>query len=252
MQTNYIYRLQNIKDKEPTDWYRCQCGVIFQEDFPSHKAYDKKYMETYSESFTRAIMQRYHQAYLYCRLIEELSLGRKMLDVGFSGNTTNMDYFAARGWLTWGIDRNVDIEPGGRIYQGDFVDYDFALPVDEKTLKEVIGELSLNDRKFDLIWMSHVFEHFNDPIKALYKAYDLLEDDGILYISTPDIDFINKTGVPNFAHFTKDEHYLMWSESALKRELERIGFKVVLSRRNFSSRCISWYDIQVIAQKNYF
>jgi hypothetical protein len=48
------------------------------------------------------------------------------------------------------------------------------------------------------------------------------------------------------------EHNIMWTESALKRELERLGFKIIMSRRNYASRFMKWYDLQVIAQKNYF
>jgi hypothetical protein len=44
----------------------------------------------------------------------------------------------------------------------------------------------------------------------------------------------------------------MWNESALVRELERLGFKVIMKRRNFSARFASWFDLQILCQKNYF
>lgn len=184
----------------------------------------------------------------YAPIIEEITYGRMMLDVGFA--TPHLTKaFEERGWLTWAIDINPTITGHGNIYQGDYVDYDFSLKGPK--IKEATG-LDKIDRKFDLIWMGHVFEHFHDPIKALHKTVDLLEEKGVLFIATPDIDFINKTGVSGWEHFKKNEHYVMWSEAALKRELERVGLKVVVSRRNFSSRYMSWWDIHCIAQMNYF
>ena len=100
--------------------------------------------------------------------------------------------------------------------------------------------------------MGHMLEHFQDPIGALKKAYDILSQNGVIYISTPDVDFINKTGVSGFPHWKKREHYVLWNQRSLCRELERLGFKVVLSRRNYSTRFSSWYDVHVIAQKNQF
>jgi SAM-dependent methyltransferase len=191
-----------------------------------------------------------HQARIYAPIIEELTYGRMMLDVGYCV-PNNMEFFKERGWLTWGIDQNKETGGSGSFYRGDFTTYDFDLPARSKDLQELVGGDKIK-RTFDLIWMSHSFEHFNDPVTVLRKAHDLLSETGVLYISTPDIDFINKTGVPGYPHWKKDEHYVLWSEQALKREVEKAGFKVVMSRRNFSSRFSSWYDIQMIAQKNYF
>lgn len=191
-----------------------------------------------------------HAAHTYVNLIEELTYGRMMLDVGFLAPNT-MEFFKNRGWLTWGIDVNEIIEGGGSIYKGDFLEYDFSPKIDKEKLKEITGETEVK-RTFDLIWMSHVLEHFNDPLRAINKAYNLLSDTGILYIAVPDIEFIYKTGVAGWSHFKKREHYIMWSERALRRELERLGFKVIMMRRNFSSRFSSWYDIHCICQRNYF
>jgi len=108
------------------------------------------------------------------------------------------------------------------------------------------------ERKFDLIWMGNVLESMEDPILALKRAYDLLDQKGVLYISTPDVDFINKTGISGWPHFKGKEHNVIWSEKALCRELERIGFKIVMSRRNFSSRFMKWFDLHIICERNYF
>ena len=230
VQTNYVY---NITDgKEETVWYRCPCGVIFLEEQPKHDTYNDKYVAGYSE-YKDADLVQIHAARTYAPLIEELTYGRKMLDVGFC-LPYNMDFFKERGWIAKGLEINSFFKDRKDVLCGDF---------------EECGDLK---DQFDLIWMSHVFEHFKDPIKALKKAYDLMPENGVLYIATPDIDFISKTGVGSFPHWKSHEHYVMWTERALVRELERVGFNIVMKRRNYSSRFTGWYDVQILCQKNYF
>lgn len=246
--TSYVYRIEDSKNKDLSSWFRCQCGVLFQDEFPADvKVYDEKYI---AGLFTaKQAKERYEYSIrTYAPLIEDLTYGRMMLDVGFATPYV-IKGFEERGWLTWAIDINPTLTGHGNIYKGDFVDYDFSLSGPK--IKEATG-LDKIERKFDLIWMGHVLEHVRDPIAMLKKAYSLLEEKGCLFISTPDIDFINKTGAGGWNHFKKHEHYIMWSDWALKRELERIGFKVVMCRRNYSSRYMSWYDIHCIAEMNYF
>ena len=49
------------------------------------------------------------------------------------------------------------------------------------------GEYQSNKR-YDIIIMGDVIEHVSDPVIAMKKAYELLNDDGALWISTPNFD----------------------------------------------------------------
>jgi SAM-dependent methyltransferase len=223
--------------------------VVFQENFPKGGCYNSRYFVAIDQMKERN-KRLTHSAYTYANLIEELTYGRMMLDVGYC-SPKNMDFFKERGWITCGIDVNTEVGGFGRLYRGDFMTYDFGIPAETPDLKEIAGKDTF-DRSFDLIWMSHVLEHFNDPKAALEKASSLLSETGCLFISVPDADFITKTGVGQFPHFKKDEHYVMWTEDALKKEVERLNMKVIMCRRNYSSRYSSWYDLHLIAQKRYF
>jgi SAM-dependent methyltransferase len=246
--TTFVHRIKEGKDGDSADWYECQCGVIFQGDFKNDSSiYDEKYMTDLVDM--KEAKQRYgHLVRTYGQLIEELTFGRMLLEVGFSSPYIFKE-FEERGWITWAIDINPALTGKGNIYKGDYLGYDFSISSD--SIKAATGEDKIY-RKFDLIWMGHVLEHFADPIAALKRTYDLLDPKGVVFISTPDIDFINKTGTCGFPHFKCKEHNVLWSERSLKRELERLGFKIVVCRRNFSSRYPSWYDLHVIAQKEYF
>lgn len=248
MQTVYAYCIAEGDTGNKALWYRCQCGVVFQESQPAHDGYNENYIADYAEmkeGNTRLI----HSARTYANLIEELTYGRMMLDVGYCV-PNNMNFWKERGWLTWGIDING--VGSGNLYKGDFEIFDFQMKIDQAKIKEMLGEEVDIKRTFDMIWMGHSLEHFKNPVAALKKAHDLLSDSGLIFIATPDTDFIFKTNETGFPHFKSKEHYIMWNEASLKRELERIGFKIIMSRRNFASRFSSWYDIHIIAQRNFF
>jgi 2-polyprenyl-3-methyl-5-hydroxy-6-metoxy-1,4-benzoquinol methylase len=240
--------IQDSKTNDTSVWYFCQCGVVFQSEFPVGKEiYDEKYVAQLAEG--KQARERYNYLLrLYAPLIEELTYGRMMLEVGFCVPFI-LQSMEERGWLTWAIDVNPTLTGKGNIYKGDFLTYDFSLSGD--SIQQATG-LEKIDRKFDLIWMGHVLEHLPDPLAALNKAYDLLSPDGVLFISTPDTDFIYKHTVRGWPHLKGKEHYILWSERALCRELERLGFNIIMKRRNISSKFMSWFDLHIICQRRYF
>ena len=44
------------------------------------------------------------------------------------------------------------------------------------------------ERLYDMVIMGDVLEHVSDPVRAVEKAHELLEDDGALWISTPNFE----------------------------------------------------------------
>lgn len=242
LHTTFTYYIEE-NDTKAIHWYQCLCGVIFQLDDPKGKhLFSKKIEERMKGNFEHACKQ-------YAPLIEELTYGRKILEVGHGDVLYNLEAFARRGWLTWGIDKDERTTPRPNLYRGDFNSFDFSPPIEG--LEEHVNE-EIADMKFNLIWANQVIEENTDPLQFLRKTYFDLEEEGVLFLGTPDIDFIHKTGLGNFIHWDKCRNKLLWSERALKRELERIGFKIIMCRRNYSSRFSTHYDIHIIAQKNYF
>lgn len=212
-------------------FFKCSCGVIFQDKFPEGFKADDKYIEGYvsSKEFEdRSI----HTHRTYINLLEELVYGRKWLDVGYCYEKP-MNWLRERGWICWGIETNKNALEDKYHMKGNFEDYDFR------------------DKEFDVIWMGHVFEHFKDPLEALKKAYALTPEDGVVVITTPDVDFIHQTSPVKFNHWKHKEHYILWNKTAIKREVEKLGYQVIMCRSNFSERFLSWWDLHIILQKIY-
>lgn len=84
------------------------------------------------------------------------------------------------------------------------------------------------DDLFDIIILGDVLEHISSPSKMLEKAYNLLNKEGVIWISTPNFESA-------FSYIMKDkdpmwrvcEHLNYFSCISLKKTLEKTGFKTV-------------------------
>jgi SAM-dependent methyltransferase len=50
-----------------------------------------------------------------------------------------------------------------------------------------LADVDFGDKKFDLITCNHSLEHMRDPLSALRRLHDLLQPDGHLYVSVPNL-----------------------------------------------------------------
>jgi len=91
----------------------------------------------------------------------------------------------------------------------------------KKNLEDFIGK-----QQFDIIRMSHVLEHLNDPNKTLEIIYKLLKNDGILIIGVPNFTTISKAFREHYALHLPYHRY-HFSELNIKILLNRHGFKTI-------------------------
>jgi SAM-dependent methyltransferase len=111
------------------------------------------------------------------RLVRNLRrpLGRgRLLDIG-SGEGTFLAAMSRLGWEVQGL------EPDP---QAAALSRKKGVPVIEAPLEEA----SLNAESFDAATMSHVIEHFHDPIDALRACHTALRPGGTLWIATPNLE----------------------------------------------------------------
>ena len=80
---------------------------------------------------------------------------------------------------------------------------------------------------FDVIVMNHVIEHIADPISVLKKVKNILNDDGVLIIGTPDFDSAaaRRYG-DNFRLLDDPTHVSLFSQESMYRCLRDLGFHV--------------------------
>lgn len=226
---SHVYFMQDSVTRKQSKWYSCQCGVVWNTHKPDI-IYDEKYYKKY-DHFDKKIKDNYEYAVkIYSPIIEELIYGRRAL---FVGRTTihQESLFEQRGWVPESIDKNSFTNPS---IVGDFECHDFK------------------GFKYNMIWMYHTFECFQDPKAALIKCRELLTEDGILFIASPDTDFIHTRGSSGFRHWKPDMNYLMWNRRAITRQLESLGLNVIMARQNCWQRFPETDDFHLIAQVKFF
>jgi SAM-dependent methyltransferase len=151
--------------------------------------------------------------------------GARVLDVG-CGNGEFLLQMRAAGWLAYGLD----------------VDPDAAARAGERSLDVRTGALepgAYPGRSFDAVTLSHSLEHVPDPIATLRTCREILRDDGVLWIATPNLA---SQGHVRFGRAWRGleppRHLVIFGPGALAHALERAGFEDVVFSRPASARWV--------------
>ena len=87
-------------------------------------------------------------------------------------------------------------------------------------------------KKYDIVFASHIFEHFKDPKKELLKCKEMLTDKGILYIAMPDTFFADfEGGRAQQFDWVVNEHYILWNMDNWIEFCEEQGLKCIYKER---------------------
>ena len=135
-------------------------------------------------------------------------------------------------------------------------------------------QLIKRGEKFDLVYMQHVLEHFEDPFLTLQNCNNLLNDNGLILILVPNSKY-NPAVKKNYKHRFYSfegvgaEHFVYFNYTNLVAALRASGFKLIqanypIFQRKYDSveffanrifrRLLSVFkydqELLVIAQKN--
>lgn len=99
---------------------------------------------------------------------------------------------------------------------------------------EAIGAVGLPDSEADVVLSTQVLEHVPDPHAYLCEAWRLLKPGGSLILSTHGL----------FKYHPDPTDYWRWTESGLALQLQRAGFEVVRSKRDFGLMSAGLYIVQ--------
>jgi len=227
----------NIKGGEKAPWYLCRCGYMFHlQAVDRSKIFNADYLLDYAGRKMIDVKYDYYLR-IYMPIIEELTYGRRFLDVGCcTGHIVNS--VKNRGWVATGIDL---IETD--FINGDFETFDFEI---SKGYME----------RFDCIFMLDVIQCFLDPVGAIQKAVDLLRPNGLLFIVTPNTDLMKNDQIPYFGHWDMQQNRSFINERILSESLLksvpdfRSKMEQVISiPSNTSQRFVSWNNMHMLYQK---
>lgn len=209
---------------------RCKgCGLIYVN--PRLKSPEKIYWgdeKAYYEEAKLIFMgiKPHHRDSNYSadlKIIKKFKPKGDFLDIG-----TNAGFFLrlARTNKSWNL---YGVEPSPSL--ADLASRYFNLNIKNAFLEKA----GLEDKSFDIITMTDVFEHVPNPGELLNEAHRIMKDDGILFIKVPNGLFnlfkLRLTGALNniksYDIFDSYEHLVHYSHDTLEELLAKNGFSVV-------------------------
>lgn len=208
----------------------CNCRNIHFTDFNESFSdiYDEKYVSKYDNNHAKNLLRNYN---IYLKIIRNKALpfSMKFLEIGAA--TDVMGEEAMKFGMEPILFDMAKRESKFPMLKGNFETYDFE------------------DKKFDVIFASHIFEHFRDPIEAVKKCNRLLNNDGFLFIAMPDPWFIDYANPYLWGHWHVEEHHILWDKDSFCDLSRENGFEILISQRNVTTNFICLLDMHLIFRK---
>jgi 2-polyprenyl-3-methyl-5-hydroxy-6-metoxy-1,4-benzoquinol methylase len=208
---------------------RCErCGLVYISDPPTNEELLRCYSfaNSYQQEFVTDQQARdsfLERGRLYLSFLSQHTNPGRLLDVGCSAGFF-LHIARTSGWDVKGLEYSEDTAQLGRSM--------FNLDIQ-------IGDLmtcSYESEAFDALTLWDVIEHVPDPLEVMVQAHHLLSFNGLVAISTPNIDGIFPRlsyqiaqTIDYWPHPEPPAHLTQFSTKTLSLLLENAGFRVVNS-----------------------
>ncbi len=204
----------------------CNCGLIFLDPHPDEEEILQYYTQDYygegSHKF-RSSLESFRLFFARERMRRTqkffLSPG-KALDIG-CGQGTFLQLLKEEGWDCHGTE----------------LTRESAFRASQKGISVSVGDVEEGQftlQSFDLMSFWQVLEHLRDPMKILKALRPFLKKEGIVAISTPNIDSLQaKVFTRRWFHLDPPRHLCLFSPETLQRMMKFLGFSLV-EIRHFS------------------
>lgn len=230
---NFIIANNNSKiNNDNYDVLACsRCGFLYASNIPPQAKYDLFYKEnkkyTYFKkvnSIPKAVKEA--NLYYFSKIDKFLNkennkINKKRIEI--------LDIGCANGYLLHIFKKNgyknlhgIDPSPECKILAKNL----YGLEIESAT----ISELDIA-KKFDLVIISNVLEHLEELNKTIYKIRNLLKENGLLFMSVPDVNNFTKITREPFLEFSL-EHINYFTRISL---LNLLG-KYKLANLHFESK----------------
>jgi len=194
---------KNIEDYYPEYYYS------FKEDIPLIKRLSgsKRLFNKYR--IKRKYREQNIPIFRYLKPLKTTPSSR-ILDIGCGRGKLICEMFNLGFENVQGVDKFVTAE----------YDYDYGVKVLKKDLSE------LENKRYNLLMMHHVFEHMDEPLEELKKCFELLKSKGYLIIRIPVVGRAWDIYGKDWIQLDAPRHFFIHTEKSMTLLAERAGFEI--------------------------
>ena len=138
----------------------------------------------------------------------------KFLDVG-CGNGSRLLRMRQIGWNVTGVELNKLAVKRC---------HDVGLSVFNTTLENA----NFESKSFDVIYLSHLIEHVNNPRELINLSYNILTNNGLLYIKTPNRNSLGRMIFKKYWYANDvPRHLILYSKKSFQIIAQKSNFEIV-------------------------
>lgn len=227
---------------------RCeQCGMLRQNprlDWDQLAAYYPKDYISHGEQLDPSVsgFRRFEKRYGHwkrVRLVNKFKPAGKWLDIG-CGSGLNLQ--EAQFWKRWDL---YGLEPVASM--ATYVQERLGIPVFNTNLEE----FSCHEGEFDIVTMWDVLEHLPYPVEALEQVGRLLKPGGLLVLSTPNLESLDRQWFRSaWIGYDLPRHLYLFPRNLLRETLHRKGFNVIQERCLAGSHAALMLNFSFLSHKS--
>lgn len=209
------YTISDPCPKKPETIVKCRgCGLMFVPIDQEGSVFAKDYEDYVDASYIGEEKGRRRASGILLDRIAEFTPSGQMLEIGCA-NGFFLDEARKRGWTVTGI------EPSR--WAGEYAKEKLGI----KILSSTLEECDFKDAFFDVVVMLDVIEHLHSPRSALQIINRILKPEGLLVITTPDVDsFLSRLLQAKWWGINR-HHLYYFSRNTLEDIFERTGFRTL-------------------------
>lgn len=201
-----------------------KCGLVYQNPRPTPAEIFKYYSDNYNQyniavEDEKNILVKLGRCYglqKRAKVIQQQKKNGKLLDIGCATGDFIVSMQKNHGWQVSGV------EPNQRA--ANYIRDRFEI----KVYNSFQNEPSLDDHSFDVVTLWNVIEHLPNPSEALENINRLMTQDGLLVISTPNLNSLNAALFGKYwIGYELPRHLYIFSLETLSPLLAKTGFKVI-------------------------
>ena len=220
--TDFDYYNQNFTLKLPI--HICKNSKLYVTGI-SQKEIDKKLDHFYDEDFWKKDLEKLKSDFTDSYSIGRIKIWRsqkKYCEEILNDNKTILEIGTGHGEAIYNFDKIGYLVTGIEPDKENVIFINKKLKNSECILEK--AETFSFDKKFDIIWINHVFEHLSKPIEFLEKLNNFLNESGFIFIEVPSVEKVN-----DYRKFQVAPYAYNYSRQSLVNISKKSGYDIVKS-----------------------